>query len=718
VAEPMPREIEEVINPTHLKIITEASGGFYFVPDPSLPPNRVGYTNKETGAICYNPRFHEGMPELGIPPWGYHQIRWFFYHEAGHHNPIVLMLDNAFIEDLGNTEIIPESYRGSPEAETRFFDGLYRHLMNGLVDVWLESFMGRRPFFPIRESIVEGNISLGQADDYRVLNKPEQLIQTLLKSRFEEIENLKEKVDPDVLEAFHHCWESGAMTTMMDRHDVENYFAAPADLERAIERKVAAYKEVFLPTYLKLLENELEKRKEECQKEKFDEMKQQQEGGKKGKKKGKGPHSAKASRGKRGAGQLLRKLLGRGGQQQPCPIDASAVPLTDEEIEEMKKQIIEELIEAGKQFAPLAPSEDETKRIKGKLADIESSLQEIERLLKAGKDLPPPGPMDPFGGLRGEEAIRALMEQLMRQHLMNEQRGLAESMKVSQESIRLWERAKEKYRQEIESMATAYAEIFLDDRRKRIEFGKREGEVTPGLEYETMAAYLSGEPNPDTHMRTVQNPEFLERETEWILDTSGSMNGDPLRRALEFIIAETEAQKRTREILQGEDLLTHEDEQPFRIGMTIFDVKPHRITKLDEPLNDEKEVKMIHKGSQVGGGTSETGTIDEVHKEMTLEKKNVIKIIVVVTDGHGDKSGVWPVLQQIEEDDEVIFLAVAISDEESDRQAILETYMAGLRKDREESNVFGIAHPTIEAAIPEITEFFRVQVEKRRPALF
>lgn len=666
---------EDAVTPEHLKMITQASGGFTFVADQKLAQEtletgvlKTGYTNKETKIIYYNPLLLKGSPELGIKPWRKIDIRGFAYHEAGHHAKEVLEFDNKLTEDLKNPDIIPEAYKGSPDSEVRFLQALYSHLDNALIDMWLESFMGRRPYFPAREDIKEFQSAKGEAKDYRGLSKCEQLVQVLLRSRYLKQENLKQRMDEDAYEAYERILKSGAMKALLDRSAFENYFSSPAEREKAIKRKFAVYKEIFLPEYLKLLENELEERKKERQQQK-------QKGNKKGKQ-----------------------------------ISASeAAPLTKEEEEEIKKEILEELEKAGQQFKPQTLSPDEKEKIEKFFSEIKKQLGQQGKPTKSG---PRKGePKEKKEGPLGEEAIRKISEELQKKEKEIAQRGLAESMGVKQESVRQWNRIKEERKQEIESLAGNLSEIFIDNRRRRLDYLRREGEIVPGLEYETISALLSGELDPDTKMKMVRDPEFLETELEFIVDTSGSMMGKPIENSVELLVIVVEAFKKIKEDLDAENLLA-DGEEPFRVGVTKFTTLPERVTKLTEPLNDKKELIIIDKVSEVGGGTDETGALKEVYKELALNKKNVIKIMTVLTDGAGNKEGVAPIMRQIEEDNEVIFLAIGLGSDHETAQRIVDTYLEPLKE--REGNIFGQAVTNPDEILPAVVEFLKREIAKRK----
>jgi hypothetical protein len=686
------RSLEDLISLEHLRIISEASGGFSFRPARDLEAEfyrtgtiKTGYTNKETRTIYFNPVLLNGDVEHGIEPWRQVDAEGFTYHEAGHHAPEVLEVDNLLFKTLTQPENVPESYKGDPDTEMRFFRAVNANLNNGIIDMWLESYMSRRPYFMVRKSITDFQSAKGEMADYRPLPKPDQLIQVLLRSRYIKQENLENKVDPEVFSAFQKIWKTGAMDAILNCKDYENFFATKLQKERAVERKVAAYKQVFLPEYIYLMELELEKRKQERQ-----EQKEQQEGGE----------------GEEGGQQQVKPQPGGGSNQE-------SVPLSKEEQQEIANQLLEELEKKGHN-SRTPDDEDEEKRNQ-RLSKLQKFLEDQKEAREQGNVLPQQEAGDSDAEPKqqtGQEVLRKLAEELGRKRQDESRRGLAESLGVKQESVDSWERIKEKYAREIESTAAILAEIFLEDRRSKLEYLQREGEIVPGLEFETVAAVLSGQLDPETNMRTVRNPQFLETEMESIVDTSGSMaQNQKIKQSVIMQVVVTEAFLRVRELLADEDLLM-EDEQPFRLGVTKFAAKPERVTKLNDPLTAAKEIRIIDKLSEVGGGTDETGAISGVYHEMKLNANNVIKIIVIFTDGVGNREGVEPILRQIEEDNEVIFLAIALGDNQEGADAIVQTYLEPLR-DRE-ANVYGFGVDSPEKALPQFLDFLKREVSKRR----
>jgi hypothetical protein len=694
--------LEGDISVDHLYMISEASGGFRYEPDPKLAMQalqtgkmQTGYTNLVSKVIYFNPLLKLGAPELGLAPWRPIDARGFAYHEAGHHTPEVEKLQDVMLKNLNNPSIIPEGYRGDKDTEQRFLGALHSHLHNGLADVWLESYMGRRPYFGVKEDITDFQTAKGPMQDLTKLTKPEQLVQALLACRYREEPEIKKevgrrkisrdrlqrqslvrgKVDDDVFDAYCRLLDQGAMRVLMTTDAYENFFAADREREKAMERKVAAYKEAFLPEYLRMLQNEL------------DERKKQKQGGGGGGKPGEG---------------------GSGGSQ---PSGSDAVPPTKEEQQQMIDEILKAIEKAGAELESMAPSEADQKKLEQQMNQIRQTLELRHKALEEGKQLPPM-PMPQPENLAGEEALRQAAKELMRKQRELENQNLAEKHGVKPESIKKWERIKEQYRNEINSTASTLAEIFLDDRRKRLEYLRRSGEIIPGLEYETVTALLSGELDPDTKMEVVRNTEFLETEVEGIVDRSGSMSGDKLDLSVALFVILVEAFKKVREDLAAEDLISPLDDQPFRVGATAFETTPERITKLDEPLSEQKELLIVDRLSEAGGGTEETGAIKQVYAEMKLRKGNVIKFIVVLTDGQGSREAVAPIMHQIEQDDEVVFLVVGLGDDDASAQAIVDTYIRPLR-DREK-NIFAVAAPTPQMILPSVLDFLKREVGNRR----
>lgn len=694
-------DIQKVLSPEHLKMISSASGGFSFRPDPKLEQQfwqsgefHSGYTNMNTKVIYYNPLHATGVPvetlqamarkngvpeekiaEIkGINPWTANEARGFMYHEAGHHSPEAIELQDKMMDNLKRVPV-PEAYKGDKQSEARFYGAVHSNVNNAVADIWLESFMGRKPYNVINKDITALNTEHEPPQSYKNWSKPQQLLQAILRHRYQPDPSIKDKMDPDVYKSFQRLNDSGALKAVMDWRAF-GYLAKEGDRKQAMERKFLAYKEVFLPEYLKLMVAELEKRKEQKKQQK---------------------------KGEKGQGQPQQGEGGGGPSQD--------VPLTKEEEQELIEQVLGELEEAGKEMGSKAPSQEEKDKIDQTIKEIKGKIDQRHKDLEEGKT-PKPDQGDGPKEDRGAERLSERAEAMRQKDKERSQRGLAESMQVRQESIKKWDTIKERYKPEIESTSSTLAEIFLDDRRKKIEYLRRQGEVVPGLEFEHVNAILSGDLDPQTKMELVRNLEFLQTQLEFIVDTSGSMSGDKIEKSIDTTVIITEGFKKTLEDLDAEGLIIPDDEKPFQIGVTKYSTEPERVTKLEDPLDDRKEVTIIDKLSEVGGGTEESGAFKEVYEQLRLNTGNVIKIIVVFTDGQGNREGVAPIMKQIEDDNQVVFLVVGFGDNKEDADAIVDSYLAPL-KDKNQ-NVFGFATDKPETALPYALEFLKREVNKRR----
>lgn len=665
---PSSRRIEEQISPDFLKMLSSAAGGFTYIQDDSLPPERMGHTDMRTRRIHYNPVIFEGKPELGIEPLPHPE--GFFYHESGHHAPDVIPLQDRMLESLKDIEI-PESYKGSVDLQQRFLTAIYTNLGNALADIWLESYLSRTPYIGVRESIVGFMRGMGELSPEHLasLSKPQQLLQTVLSARYFDKEKIAEQIsDPDVQQEYRLLVsrtrrnELSPLELIMARSAFER-FPTPAGKERALEQKLLAYKEVFLPSYLRLMEKEIEERKQQNQ---------QAQSSTKGDTEG-----------------------------------DNTVPLTKEEIESLADQIISELEKAGENHIKATSAEDEkdleemNKTLRKKLEEQkkgEADGQEIEDLQPQKKS--------------GLDAIDDLSRELARREKEEAQRGMVAAHQVREQTVKTWENIKDEYREDIESTAAVLADIFLDDRRHKIQYLLREGEIVPGLEYEHIAAMISGESDPETKMRVTQNPEFLETEFEFVVDTSGSMSGDRINQSIKLMVVTVEAFKKVLESLEDENLVL-ESEKPFRIGGTKYSVGSERVTKLEDPLDDKKELTMIEEFSKIGGGTDESEALRETYQGLRVGADNVIKMIVLLTDGNGNRAAVAPIMRQIEEDNKVIFLAAGLGQGQEHSESIVKSYIEPLQ-DREEGNVYGIAASNPREVIPGVLDFLKREVGKRR----
>ncbi len=243
------------------------------------------------------------------------------------------------------------------------------------------------------------------------------------------------------------------------------------------------------------------------------------------------------------------------------------------------------------------------------------------------------------------------------------------------------------------------------------EYGQREGDITPGLEYEHISELKSGNPSPKTHSRRVRHPDFIETEIEFITDVSGSMSGEPINKSIEMQVVLCEAFRRARETLAGLQMLTPNEEEPVRMGATKFETNATRIKKLDAPNSVEAQLAIIENLKHGGGGTNEEEALEGVYGEFKLRKANVLKIIIVLSDGEGNRDAVRRIMAQIEDDNEVVLAAVGLG---SSAKSVVDAYTGGLRLDLADRNIHGFEKEDVTTLLPDMLEFLKTQVRARR----
>jgi len=657
--------MEQVISPEILTAIAEASGGFTFVPDPRLPINRTGYTNLETKTIHYNPALLKGSPEHGVKPWRKVDIKGFAFHEAGHHAKPVVALQDKMRASI-DAEIVPKDLRENPEISKKMLEAVGKHLQNVVADIWLESYMGMRGNVDIRKSITDFQSSKGDIPDYRVVgSRTQQFSQAILRSRYMELPDLEKRMDPDAFAAFQAAWQGGAMKRLMDAAAFENRFSSDNNRDRSINAKMEAYFHTLLPQYLNLLKKDIEDERN------------------------------KNKKNEEGSGGTGDKGQGEENPQELSP----------EEIEAIEK-LLNKLIEEGEKMSAQTATEEEKQAMEQKISSTAKEIEQMQAGQETSSEDHNPENTDPFETIEQRQRM-AEMENRMQRHKL-----LAGEHNVSPEIIARWEEILKKYQKEISTMTEALASIFIDDRRIATEYLRREGDVVPGLEYETIAGVLSGDHDPDTKMRNVRKKDFLETEIEFIVDTSGSMSGQPLEKSTDMIVVITEAFKRVRNILKEQDMLEPAGEFPLRIGVTKFAQHASRITGLSEPIAEKKQIKILSALASAGGSTDESEALEGVYSELISSRPRTMKLMIVLTDGQGNRNAVRDMVQRIEQDDKIIFLAIGLGNDIQSAQGVVDSYVRNIR--RKDSNVFGQAEPDVNNILPSVLNFLGREVKKRK----
>ena len=263
----------------------------------------------------------------------------------------------------------------------------------------------------------------------------------------------------------------------------------------------------------------------------------------------------------------------------------------------------------------------------------------------------------------------------------------------------------------IEQLTEELTEPFRDNRRSIIRHNKREGNWTPGLEGETVGEMMSGNLEPETMMKQDENPDFAKTEVEFVVDTSGSMGGGPLRACREMQVVAMESLEGVRDRLAGEDLLRPKQEIPLKMGSCMLDSEYHPIHNKDEDLDEHAKIHIVHILSTAGGGTDVHHTTEKKYQEFNTGDPNTIKIMVLMSDHFTEATTMAKLVEQIRRDNTIIFLALGFG---SDAESIAKIY-GDAAAEAGATNVFAKAFPEneIESATPWVARFLVDQVTPR-----
>lgn len=674
----------EVITPSYLEMLSSASGFSLEIVDQQFTGGHAGMTDMRTKRIYLSRQHVEKMPAPAQ--------RALMIHEAFHHNPTVVELQDMFEADLKSGDVIPSFIPDTPATREKYLKALRGHLHNALADVWLEAYAGRGAHAQIRSDLktlyedIEGRKTLMDR------SKPEQLVQYLAgEARYGEKPDLSKFVDPDVATQLKRLESKGGMQVMQSASVFNSPFSTDHQKEQAIKNKYEMYRRLFLPAYNELLKAEAEKRNEE---------KQQQKGEGKGKgQKGKGKGGEKGEKG---------ESVDAGERQQG--------------FQDAMNDLLDDLTKSGEeQFGSRAPTKEEIKQAKEILEKIKEIADKTrgskdagkkEEGKETGKGETPAPPERSLQDIMNERAERA--EQSAQESQSTLERGLGKQYGVDAAVIRKWNEIKQKHRGLIERAADLKAEIMIKDRQLQMQLPRREGEVIPGLESTTAIEIMSGNPNPETMQSAIRNPEFIQLRKAYIVDTSGSMMGGTLDKCIEFLVADAEsdqiALRRIRDAGQT-NVYSAEEEEAIAVNVTAFTTEPRLITDFDEAMNDKKEITIMSELPRVSGGTSETETIKKVYEHLRDTGPRTVKVMVVLSDGAGDgASTLAPIMQRIEKDQDVIFLAIGLG---SMANQVVTTYTSALRK-AGRSNVFAMESAEMnDNLLKRIIDFIGQQLELR-----
>ncbi len=511
---------------------------------------------------------------------------------------------------------------------------------------------------------------------------PEQYIQLFLgENRYPTGFKLEEMVEPEVIEAYKRTLAAGSMKTLQDVEFFQKPFLPDQYQDKSYYEKLDAYRDVFRAEYIKLIGKEVEKRAKE--------------GGGKGGKGGSGgggghgmPDSVPMTKEERDKLiEALKKQLKSGGKPQQGK--GEPVNLSEADMREIAKALKDELDKLGEKYKSMCDRDEEAKRKLG------------EKVEGRGQGREP----DFFDKLR--DAARG-MEQADK---AGRARGLGEKYGIPSEVIEEYMSIRERRAELINRLADDLTDVFRDNRMAILSYNKREGEWTPGLEAETVGEMRHGNLEPETMMKTVENPEFAKTEIKFVFDLSGSMGGAPSKATREMLVVVMEALEVVRTRLQGEAMLRPDEEVPLKIGVSAFDVKHYPIHPLGKPVDEEAKIHVVHELHKVGGGTDDYKTTKAEWEDFKVGKKNVIKIFILLSDAYGDKDKMRGLSGEMAQDKTIISLMLGFG---SDPETI-STVWGEAAKGLGAETVFAEPFPEndVERATPFVADFLRRVIPPR-----
>lgn len=677
--------LEKIITPSYLEFISGAAGFNFAVidePPPGLPDYVMGFTNPTTKVIYIVRKNVEGIikhlsKQEGGMDKGLQILKGLLVHEGGHHAPEVKALENKLKSIIGEEKeggLVPSeftSYFSDPkdgkDIKKLYWQAFWFDVCNGGLDVWLEAFQSRgrlsgsfgNDLLALNQDSITGREGLTSLPPHHQLTQwfvgEEVYFKGRAKStvphrRARELDEVAVKnLSPEVFKAVQKLRHDGVFSEMTNTGAFESWTAMPADEDRAIARKFQAMADHYVKAWMKLLVNYfLEKKKEFAEQAKRENLHEEQKF--------------------EGEKRILRKVLDE-TQQMGQAAYASSTP-SPEEAEQIKK--IFDQIAAG----PL-PGESTKPAEASKPSALDQHLAEIDRRMN-------------------ELESKRISE-------------LADRFKVSPEAVSKVERIENTYASAIEQLATDIAESFISQRRIKTEHQVSEGEEMFGMQDILYEERKAGIEESRLFQRNYQASEFLSTEVEHLIDTSGSMqSGRRLEYAQTVAIVITRAFERVKAILEGENLLRPEGEEPLRTGFVLFTGHPERIKKLDELNIPQTLAQMVEQTGKHSGGTDDAAAIAALESEFKIRQDNVLKFMIIYSDAEGNAPAVQNMMNMLEQDQGIIVIVVAMG---AHPQNVANTYGSAARA-KGATNIFIIQGDDVNANLPLLSNYLKTKVKE------
>jgi len=362
-------------------------------------------------------------------------------------------------------------------------------------------------------------------------------------------------------------------------------------------------------------------------------------------------------------------------QMEGEKIGSSAISAEDVENNESLNQLSREAIE--RELQNRRDVEEEVKRRRRGEAEKKDKSKGGEKGDKNGKPEGDKSDEDPGKSARNTQRVA------MENRIHEAQRHVASEMDrgkelgLSLEDLREFERKKSELDGKINYFRDGLIELFgtkLEPERKT---HRPEGHLMSGHFSDYLRTVSRGEePNTFEYLsfkQTIPSIDLL-----ILSDHSGSMGGEKAEKAAEAGLLFSEAFIRAEEVLDKQYGGGRKKRDFLREGLITFSSSAVLQKPLDEPLN-EKTVAGLYFGIKniSGGGTADAEAVKNLIGYLKEEKgkyhgrQKVLNVVLILTDGQGEKEKVQEVLKTAAELPNTLFVAVGVG---SDTMEVLDTW--------------------------------------------
>jgi uncharacterized protein YegL len=366
------------------------------------------------------------------------------------------------------------------------------------------------------------------------------------------------------------------------------------------------------------------------------------------------------------------------GEEESKPINFDDLP--PEIQEEIINQLLEQIQEGELGRPPLSEDDREGERIILSLGQeaIENELRERRQRREEGK---------PLGReereTETEQILRGAMEQLERARYMRQIHEASEMERASLLGLSLEQlRAFEKKKKEMELKINSFADFLYKNLRRRIEPELKThqpwGHLMPGRLPDYIRGRKRGE-EPLVFQEIGFESVMPAIDVLFLVDHSGSMGIlDKNKKAAEVVLLFSEALKIAERKLNATLPKVRKRREYLRLGLITFSDKAILRKPLETPLDDRTNAQIFFTTEDIsGGGTADAEALRNLIKYLKEQdtkyrgRCKVLKLVVIVTDGQGEREKVRDVLSAAKTLKHTIFVVVGAG---SDTEDVLDTY--------------------------------------------